>query len=395
MKKFAVGIFVLLGLLYSSNSKSQTDGVSKDFNPIKIGTPFLTIAPDARGAAIGDQGVAGFADNNSQYWNPSKYVFTDTKGGGSFTYTPWLNGTSSGMSLCYLAGYYKLDDIQALSASLRYFTMGSADFTDNDNNPISTFKPNEFSIDIAYSRKFTKNLSSALAFKYIRSDIAGNIEQNAVVSKAASSFAADISLFYQSSSYSRYNQSEYAFGIIISNIGPKITYSNNDEHKAFLPTSLRIGGRYTAEIQRDHKLSGLLEIGKLLVPTPDYDENGINKNANKTVVEGIFSSFGDAPGGFSEEIKEYTLSVGGEYSFQNKFFARLGYFNESKMKGNRKFFSIGAGLKYSVMVLDLSYLIPTADAGINPLANTFRITLGTELGQDRYSKSYRRSYRRR
>jgi len=382
LRKFAVGVCVMGGILFTSSVFAQSDVLDQEFNPIRVAAPFLTITPDSRAAGYGDQGVASSPDNNSQYWNPAKYIFAETKGGFSFTYTPWLKNIINGVSLSNIAGYYRIDESQSISASLRYFSLGEVEFTDNTNTLQKQFKPNEFAFDGAYSRRLNDMLSSAISFRYISSNLTGGYTQDAVETKKASSFAADISLYY-SQALGRYNDGDVAFGLSISNIGSKVAYSNNENAKSFLPTTLRIGGRYTATASRIHRISGLVEVAKLLVPTPKYDEQGTNINGDKDVLGGIFSSFSDMPGGFS-------FSLGAEYSFNNLLSIRAGSFSESKSKGDRKFFTVGGGLKYNLFVLDVSYLIPTSNNGTsNPLANTFRISIGTELGQDKYSRNSR------
>lgn len=389
LRKFTVGVCVMGGIFCGKLAYSQSDIIGREFNPIRVAAPFLTITPDSRAAGYGDQGVASSADNNSQYWNPAKYIFTETKGGVSVTYTPWLKNIINGISLSNIAGYYKVDNNQSISASLRYFSLGEVEFTDNSNTLQKQFKPNELALDAAYSRRLNDFLSSAIGFRYISSNLTGGYALDAVETKKASSFAADISLYLEKPLRMGYNDAEAAFGMSISNIGSKVSYSNNVNSKSFLPTTLRIGGRYSIVANRTHKISVLIETSKLLVPTPKYDEQGNNLNANKSVVSSIFSSFGDAPGGMKEEFNEFTFSIGAEYTFNNTFSLRAGSFTESKNKGNRKFFTVGGGLKYNLLVLDIAYLIPTVNSAANPLSNTFRISIGTELGQDRRSRSSR------
>lgn len=389
LREFTVGVCVIGGILWGKLAYSQSDIIGREFNPIRVAAPFLTIAPDSRAAGYGDQGVASNADNNSQYWNPAKYIFTNTKGGFSITYTPWLKNLINGISLSNLSGYVKVGDNQSVSASLRYFSLGEVEFTDNSNTLQKRFKPNELALDAAYSRRLNDILSSSIGFRYISSNLTGAYALDAVETKKASSFAADIALYLEKPISMGYNDAEVAFGMSISNIGSKVSYSNDANSKSFLPTTMRIGGRYSIVANRMHKISGLIETSKLLVPSPEYDEQGNNLNAQKSVVSSIFSSFGDAPGGMKEELNEFTFSLGAEYTFNNTFSLRAGSFTESKNKGNRKFFTVGGGLKYNLLVLDIAYLVPTSNGANNPLANTFRITIGTELGQDRYSRNSR------
>lgn len=349
-------------------------------NQINVGAPFLNITPDARAAGYGDQGAATSPDNNSQYWNPAKYAFANGRYGGSYSFTPWLKNITDDINLHYLSGFYKVDNKQTVSASLRYFSLGNISFRDVNGNNTTDFKPNEFSIDVAYSRKLAESLSASIAFRYLRSDLTGNnaIPDLNIDTKAASAFAADIAIYYQKV----VGQNEYALGVNISNIGPKISYSNVGE-KSFIPTNLRIGVRYTRSIGEKNKISGLLETSKLLVPTPNYKKddmgNTYDANANKGIIDGIFSSFGDAPGGFNEELKEFVYSIGAEYSYANIIALRTGYFHESEMKGNRKFYTFGFGINYKMFTIDASYLVPSSGGRNNPLDNTFRFSLGFQI----------------
>ncbi len=395
LKKIAGGLVVVWGILTSVSGYSQADIIGREFNPIRVAAPFLTITPDSRASGYGDQGVASSPDNSSQYWNPAKYAFADAKMGVSFSYTPWLKNLISGISLNYLSGYAKIGQNQAISASIKYFSLGDIEFTDNSNTLQKQFKPNEFALDAAYTRQFSDMLSSALTFRYISSNLTGSYAQDAVETKKASTFAADVSLYFKKEIGRGYNSPEVAFGMVISNIGSKIAYSDNAANKSFLPTMLRLGGRYTIVTNRIHRISALLETSKLLVPTPKYDESGVNLNANKTVMEGIFGSFSDAPGGMKEEFNEFSLSLGAEYTFNGMFSLRAGSYLESQNKGNRKFYTVGGGIKYNLFVFDFAYLVPASDGANSPLANTFRLTVGTELGKDKYSRSSRGNRRRR
>lgn len=349
-------------------------------NAIKVGATFLMITPDARSAGYGDQGVATSPDNYSQFWNPSKYTFSSNKYGASYSYTPWLKNITDDISLHNLTGFYKIDKRQAISASIRYFSLGNISFKDNYNNITSDFKPNEFAIDAAYSMKLSESLSAAIAFRYLRSDLTGSnaIPDLNIETKAASAFAADISLYYQKA----LGKNEVAFGLSISNIGSKISYSNVGD-KSFIPTNLRLGARYTRSVGEKSKVSGLFEAAKLLVPTPNIKTNELGNtydaNASKGVLDGIFSSFSDAPGGFSEEMREIVYSIGLEYNYANSFAFRSGYFHEAQSKGNRKFYTFGIGANYNIFSIDASYLVPASGGRNNPLDNTFRFSLGVAI----------------
>lgn len=368
-------LFLGLILLMSVSVNAQKDG------RIEIAAPFLTITPDSRAAGFGDQGAATTADNNSQFWNPSKYLFTSYKGGVSYTYTPWLKNVANGINLHNIAGFYKVDNMQAVSASLRYFSLGDITFRDVNGDVVNEFKPNEFAIDVAYSRKLSSYLSGSVAFRFLRSDLTGgtsipNISGNAGNSKSASSVAADIALYYERTLA---NSNEFALGLNLSNLGPKVSYSSSSE-KAFIPATFRLGGRYTINLDARNKISALVETSKLMVPSPNY-KNGVNVNADKTVLEGVFSSFGDAPGGFSEELKEFTYSIGTEYYYANQIGVRAGYFHESQIKGNRKFFTFGIGAKCNAYTADVAYLVATGGGSSNPLSNTIRFTVGAQIGR--------------
>lgn len=321
------------------------------------------------------------ADNNSQFWNPSKYITASYNGGVSYTYTPWMKNVTDDIALHNIAGFYKINSKQAISASLRYFSLGNIVFRDDAGSQTSTFKPNEFAIDFAYSRKLSENLSGAVAFRYFRSDLVGNnsIPNLNIETQAASAVAADISMLYTK----QLGKNDLAVGLNISNIGPKISYSSDGE-KSFIPTNLRLGARYTLNLQPNAKLSFLTETTKLLVPSPNYTTEGsitYDKNSDKTVLEGIFSSFGDAQGGFKEEMKEFTYSLGAEFAYSDFFALRTGYFHEAESKGNRKFITFGLGLMYHFTSFDFSYLVPTAGGSKSPLDNTFRFSVGIKLNQ--------------
>lgn len=349
---------------------------------IKVGAPFLNITPDARSAGYGDQGAATTPDNFSQFWNPAKYIFTEKSYGAAYSYTPWLKNIANDIALHSLSGFYKFDNNQVVSASLRYFSIGEIPLrSESGQDPggqALVAKPNEFAFDVAYSRKLGESFSTSVTFRYFRSDLTGGVSipdiQGITDIKTASSFAADIAAYY----FRQLGKGELAVGGSISNIGPKISYSK-DGDKSFIPTNLRIGARYTLPVGQKSKISALLETAKLLVPTPDIDQNGKDKNADKSVVSGIFSSFADAPGGFKEEMNEFVYSAGLEYTYANTLALRSGYFNENKEKGNRKFFTFGLGVTYNIFTIDASYLVPSSSGSNSPLDNTFRFSLGIQM----------------
>jgi hypothetical protein len=376
-------LLLFTGLIHAANSNDLI-GRKLDINVIKTTVPFLTIAPDSRAGGIGDAGVATSPDLASQHWNPAKYVFMKQKGGFDVSFTPWLKNLTGDNSvyLAYISGYYKFDAKQSLSASLRYFNLGTIALTDNSGNPLGTSNPNEFAVDAAYSRLFSEHLSGGLLFRFIRSDIAGGSANgiNNIQYNPGKSFAADISMYYQHPLEISKNKAEYALGFDISNIGTKMSYSQADK-KEFIPTNLRLGGRFSYDADEYNKISVLVEFNKLLVPTPPIrnttgDTIIYGKDDNVGTIQGMIQSFYDAPDGFTEEMHEIAYSVGAEYWYREQFAIRAGYFNENKTKGNRKYVTCGVGLHLNVFSLDFSYLIPTVGGKSSPLANTMRFTIG-------------------
>lgn len=392
-------IFLLFSALLLAGIKAQDNpinpgqlnGSSIDLkkwpNPVETAVPFLTIAPDSRAGGMGDVGAATSPDVNSMHWNPAKYAFIENSGGLAISYSPWLKNLVNDINLAYLSFYKKLDKQQVIAASLLYFSLGEIEFMDDQGAPIRPGKPNEFSLDVAYSRLFSDKFSGGVAFRYIRSDLSTGLQVNGVDTKAGQAFAADASVYYNNNITLAGKNSKLAFGINISNIGNKITYTS-DLDKDFIPTSLRLGGALTMDLDDYNSFTFAADINKLLVPTiPIYwkDANGqdslvdnkrvvrYGKDPEVGVVKGIFQSFYDAPDGFREEMKEVTYSLGLEYWYRKQFAIRGGYFHENEYKGNRKYFTAGIGLKLNVLEFDFSYLIPTY--ANHPLANTLRFTI--------------------
>ncbi len=357
-------------------------------NPLIIGVPSLTIAPDARAGGMGDVGVATSPDINSQYWNPSKYAFMDSRAGFTVAYTPWLSKLVSDINLMYTAGYWKFDDIQSVGVSLRYFSLGEIKLTGpRPGEEYGTAQPNELAVDLSYSRKLSENFSAAVAFRYIRSDLGNGLQSSGVKQLyPGNAIGADVAAYYQTPVELSTGDGFFSAGLNISNIGSKISYDEN-ETSLFIPTNMRLGVSFDYPFDDFNKISVSADINKLLVPTPikfkegEETEQEFEKRrddySKKGSIAGIFESFGDAPGGFSEEMKEIMFSIGAEYSYNNQFFVRGGYFHENELKGNRKFFSMGAGFKMNMFQLDASYLISTAQT--NPLDQTLRFTLGFNL----------------
>jgi hypothetical protein len=348
------------------------------FNVVTSAVPFLRISPDARAGSMGELSLATDPDASSSYFNLGKVPFNTSVGGVNVTYTPWLKRIVNDVYLASLAGYYKLDDQQAISASFRYFSLGSIQLTDAFGNPLQSVNPKEFGVDFGYSRKLSDKLGLGIGLKYINSNLAQGVSGY----KAGSSVAGDIGLYY--SGHNEAGQG-WAFGAALTNLGAKIGYSNNADEKDFIPANLGLGTTYTKVIDESNKISFGVDINKLLVPTPPVFKNDpptaedsarLADYRKKGVVSSWFSSFGDAPDGFSEELKEFQISTGLEYSYNNQFAVRAGYFYENKYKGNRRYFTTGVGIKYNVFELNFSYLVPSG-SGIsqNPLSNTLRFSL--------------------
>lgn len=367
-----------------------------DLNAIQTAVPFLTIAPDSRSGGMGDVGAASAPDVNSQHWNIGKYAFLDSKGGFAISYTPWLRNLIPDINLAYLAGYFRVDEQQVITTSLRYFSLGNITFTNIDGSFAGQYNPNEFAIDAGYSRLFTDNFSGGIAFRFIRSDLtSGQQTSDGQDTKAGISFAADLGFYYQNQVDVGSSDGEWAAGISLTNLGTPISYSV-DADKTPIPTNLRLGGRFSYNIDEYNSISLNMDLNKLLVPTPAvYIEDSITgelvvdrgKATPGSAVMGMVQSFYDAPGEvkddgsysvFKEELHEIAYSVGVEYWYRKQFAIRTGYFYEHFTKGNRKYFTVGVGLKLNVFALDFAYLVPTNGQN-SPLANTLRFTLGFDF----------------
>jgi hypothetical protein len=380
-------ISLLPFLLISHNSFSQFDddlSLLGSLNALRVAVPFLLIAPDSRAGSMGDVGAASVPDVNSQHWNPAKYAFIENEWGVSLSYTPWLRNLINDIDLTYLTGYYRFDNQQVLSASLLYFSMGSITFTNEYGNTMQTHNANEFAIDAAYSRKFSDKIGGSIAFRFIRSDLTGGFsQQGQPAAKAGNAAAADISTYYQTPIAIDNKAGEFSLGLNISNIGTKISY-NDEATKDFIPINMRLGSRVKLNLDEYNSMSFLFDANKLLVPTPpiyDRENEGVilfGMDPDVPVSNGIIQSFYDAPGGYKEELREISLAAGLEYLYSGQFAIRAGYFDEHSTKGNRKYFTIGAGIKYNIFQLDFAYLVPRAGQ-TNPLANTVRFTLGFQF----------------
>ncbi|MCF8297204.1 MAG: type IX secretion system outer membrane channel protein PorV [Saprospiraceae bacterium] len=390
-KNIILALLLVLGIQGFTQNYNQTLGqTTDDVNTITTSVPFLMIAPDSRSGGMGDAGVSSTPDANSQHWNPAKYAFIDDDLGFSVSYSPWLRALVNDIYLAYLSGYKKIGRDQAISASLLFFSLGEINFTDKTGQDIGSFSPNEFSVDVAYSRKFTDNLSGAVSLRYIYSNLTGGIFVGGSKSKPGQAVASDVSVYYRKKFEMNGQDALFAFGTNISNLGNKISYTETTE-RDFLPMNLRIGPSLTVDLDKYNTISVMLDMNKLLVPTPPIwardsagapipgtDGNYLiaqGKDPNVGIVTGMFNSFTDAPGGTKEELHEIAYSAGLEYWYDKQFAIRAGYFHEHKYKGNRKYFTLGAGLKYNVFGLDFAYLIPATSDVRSPLENTLRFTL--------------------
>ncbi len=378
-------LFVVLALTFLLSENVMAQGTLSGANTITTAVPFLAITPDSRAGGMGDAGVGTSADVNSQHWNPAKYIFMESDMGVGLSYSPWLRNLVDDINLAYLSGYKKIDDVQAVSASLRYFSLGDIVFTSDIGEFNGQQSPNEFAIDLGYSRKLSDVFSGAVAVRYIRSDLTGGQLVNGVETHAGNSFASDVAFYYYNEFRRSRRDNAFSAGINIQNIGAKISYTEG-EVKDFIPTTLKLGASYTMEMDDYNSFAFSMEANKLLVPTPpvdstDYGDDGViwagGINSDSGVIEGIFKSFGDAPGGFKEEFQEITWSVGVEYWYNKQFALRAGYFYEHENKGNRKFITAGAGLKMNVFALDFAYLLPTQRN--HPLENTLRFSLSFDI----------------
>jgi len=372
---FITAINLLIG---QPDWNSDSDYLN-NLNTVTTAVPFLTITPDSRAGSMGEVGAATTADLYSLHWNPAKLAFVDAKIAGSISYTPWLKKLVPDIAMSYLTVYNRINDNSAISGGLRYFSLGEITFTDTSGSFIKTYSPNEFSVDFGYGMKFSSNFSGGLAMRYIYSNLTGGQNVGELETQPGQAFAIDLGTYYESNFD---NNNQWAVGMNISNIGTKIAYTQ-DENEDFLPMNLKVGGRYSMKIDDYNQFSVAMDINKLLVPTPPiYDNEGnIQKGQDDdvSVVSGIFQSFGDAPSGLREEWRELMYSVGFEYLYQTQFALRGGYFHEHATKGNRKYFTVGAGVKMTALMIDFAYLI-TANQGVkSPLESTMRFTLTFDI----------------
>lgn len=418
MKKYAITLIALItyGGLFAQET-TQIIPNTTDSRVITTGVPFMLIAPDARSAGMGDMGVATSMDGFSQQYNPAKYVFSEAKSGVSLSYTPYLSKLVNDISISYATYYNRLNEYSAVSASFKYFSLGEITLTQSENDPGINVKPNEFTADVAYTLRLADQFAMAVAVRYMRSDL--RIDQVDPNADAASTFGADLTGYYQSEeeAYNDFN-GRWRAGFAIQNLGPKFKYDDGGREN-FQPTNLRLGAGFDFIFDEYSKLGITAEVAKLLVPTPprlgdrivftDTNGDGVfnesdgdfqteeqeaaseediiiaGQDNDVSFLSGIFQSFGDAPGGFSEELREFTWALGAEYTYQENFAFRAGYFNEAEDKGARKFFAIGAGFKYTTINIDLSYLF-SASRVQSPLENTLRFSLTFNFGDGEYDE---------
>lgn len=384
MKKVTLKLTALVMLLGGAITVSYAQS-NNNLNVVTTAVPFLRISPDARSGGMGDVGIATSPDANSGFFNIAKTPFNSSKAAVGINYSPWLRDLSvNDVFIASLAGFVKLDDQQAISASLRYFKLGNIQFTDQSGNDLQQYNPKEFAIDLGYSRKLSSKFSLGLAIRYINSNLTGNFNNGGQTYKAGSSVAGDLHLYHQGT---KENGEGFNWGITLSNLGSKISYSKEANQKDFIPANLGVGVAYTKAFDEANKITFAVDLNKLLVPTPPKLETEtdsasrarnqglLNKYRDRGVASSWVHSFGEGEG-LNEEIQEITLSAGAEYWYNNQFGFRAGYFYENAQKGNRKYFTVGASIKYNVATLNFSYLFPSGN-GINrnPLSNTYRFGL--------------------
>ncbi len=400
MRKILIAVALLFfgKATYAQNELPMPPGTSQSYNPaITTGVSFLTIAPDARAAGMGDMGVATKADAFSQFYNPAKYAFAEKQQGFALSYTPYMSSIASDISLMGASYYNRISERSSVGASLRYFTLGEINLTDQTGYPAGIEKPNEFSMDVSYTIKLSDNFGLGVAGRYISS----NLKLRGDGETSAKTFAVDVAGYYESDrmSFDSY-EGRLRAGFNLQNMGPKISYTGDTNYASNIPTTLRLGAGFDFILDSYNTVTVYGEATKLMVPSnlqPTFiDANGNGKyddgeTVNNRLQEyrdigwfsGMFKSFGDAPGGFSEEMKEFTWALGGEYWYQNSFAFRVGYFNEAQEKGARKYATLGAGFKYNIVTVDVSYLFATGKIQ-NPLENTLRFSLTFNFGRDYY-----------
>lgn len=378
-------LFFLLIFISSELSAQNFTDVRADgsrLNSIRTAVPFLLITPDARTGAMGEAGAAVAPDVNSAAINPSKLAFMEPKYGFSLSYSPWLKSIASAISLAYLSGYYQIDGNNTIGTSLRYFSLGKIDLTDVNQQDLGTFSPSELALDATYARRFGDTFSLGTTIRYIYSNITTGQFSTGQASRAGKALAVDVSAYFRKPAYLLGHDAIISAGMNIADIGTKMSYADNGQ-EYFLPANLKIGGAATFIFDASNELTLAVDLNKLLVPTqPVYGTDGAilsGKNPDRSVPSGIFGSFSDAPGGAAEEFKEVNMASGLEYWYEKKFALRGGYFYENPSKGDRRYFTMGTGLRYEALELNFSYLL--ASTRKSPLANTLRFSLLFNIGQ--------------
>lgn len=392
-KRNGITIFLTVFILTTLPGLAQNSVIISGQDPnrrvITTAVPFLNFAPDSRHSGMGDVGVATTPDANSAHWNSGKLAFVDQKMGFSLSYSPWLGKLVNDMSLSYLTGFFRIDENSAFGFDLRYFNMGDIQLTDGRGNELGEFNPRDIAIGGTYSRKLSQNLGLGISSRFIYSNLSGNISSvGGNESRPGIGVGVDVGLYYQKQIFAGSKDGSFSWGVNISNIGPKITY-NSAEDLDYIPTNFRIGSAYSVNLDPQNTITFALDFNKLLVPTPPIystnedgtlatDENGnliieAGKDPNRSLISGMFGSFADAPDGFSEELQEVMISFGVEYSFDEKFALRTGYFSENPNKGGRRYFTVGLGLDINKLGVDFSYLVPQTQN--HPLAETLRFSL--------------------
>lgn len=395
-KSFIILLSLLMTGVIAKGQQGVVTGQGLDYNVISTAVPFMMIAPDARSAGMGDIGVSTSPDVYSMHWNPAKYAFIEDDLSVGLAYSPWLRKLVPDMNIAYLAVSKRMSEKSTIAGSLKYFSLGEINFRGPGNEDMGTYSPNEFAVDLCYSRKLGDYLSAAVAGRFIYSHLTQGVTN---YSRAAWSVAADVSVYYQRPVYFSSIDGDFSWGVSISNMGSKMSYTNANSRTDFVPTNLRLGPSLKLNIDEYNSIALSIDINKLLVPTPpiykvdstgqivmDGDKYVIEKgmDPNVSMIQGMFHSFYDAPGGFSEELKEFTWSIGAEYWYNKVFAVRAGYFHESQMKGDRKYLTFGAGLRYNVLAIDVSYLVPMnnkANSGTNPLEGTLRFNLAFNINK--------------
>lgn len=387
MKHSTLRVACVLFVCFSFIATVKAQDDDSKINVVTSAVPFLRISPDARAGGMGDVGIATSADANASFWNLAKIPFAKQKTALGVTYTPWMKDLGLGdVYMVCLGGYHQLDEEQSLAASVRYFSLGNIQFSDYAGNITGDFKPRELGIDLGYTRKLNSKLSAGVALRYINSNLVGGAVSGGTTYKAGNAVAGDISIY--SNGLDEVG-SGWTWGLVLSNLGTKISYTNDAANKDYIPANFGLGVAYTGVIDETSKFTVGLDINKLMVPTPpevtgdwvNVDSANLASYRNSSVLSSWFKSFGDA-GSFGNELKEFQFSLGAEYTYNDQFSLRAGYFYEDKLKGNRKYFTAGVGLKYNVIDLNFSYLVPSGNGQTrNPLSNTLRLGINFDLGK--------------